>query len=219
MIVAWFRSPPGEASRTMSPAARLAWSSLSRNQFAAAGPIVPLTNSARRPSRLGEPSRSELVDHLRCQARRDVLVLPVVPGLRLRQVAVGANADAGDQQDEDGDRPEMPLAAGRLHRRWRAADRPACAAARPRGRSATCGSDFPRPGCLRSTIDPRSQAEPVRGIGLVRNRIIRIYGRGYGGDASLSKWTAASRPSLMNGGGALGRSRLGAGLARGRCGS
>ena len=55
MIAAWFRSPPGEASRTMSPAARLAWSSLPRNQFAAAGPIVPLTNSARRP-RL-EPSR------------------------------------------------------------------------------------------------------------------------------------------------------------------
>ena len=51
MIVAWLRSPPGEASRTMSPAARLAWSSLSRNQFAAAGPIVPLTKSARRPLR------------------------------------------------------------------------------------------------------------------------------------------------------------------------
>ena len=112
MIVAWFRSPPGEDSRTMSPAARLAWSSLSRNQFAAAGPIVPLTKSARRPC--AAPSRSSLVDHRESQARRDVLVLPVVPGLGLRQVAVGANADAGDQQDEDGDRPEMPLAAGRL---------------------------------------------------------------------------------------------------------
>jgi len=58
MIVAWFRSPPGEASRTMSPGARLAWSSLSRNSAAAAGPIVPLTKSARRPC--AAPSRSTL---------------------------------------------------------------------------------------------------------------------------------------------------------------
>jgi hypothetical protein len=55
IIVAAFKSPPGEASRTMSPAARLAWSSLPRNQLAAAGPMVPLTNSARRPWL--EPSR------------------------------------------------------------------------------------------------------------------------------------------------------------------
>src|SRR5437867_830543 len=59
----------------------------------------------------------DLVDQRKSQARRDVLVFPVVPGLGLRQVPVGANADAGDQQDEDGDRPEMPPAPGRLH--WR----------------------------------------------------------------------------------------------------
>src|SRR5258708_7123198 len=62
----------------------------------------------------------DLVDQRKSQARRDVLGFPVVPGLGLRQVAGGANANAGGQQDEDGDRPEMPLVAGsrRWWRRW-----------------------------------------------------------------------------------------------------
>ena len=160
IIVAAFRSPPGEASRTMSPAARLAWSSLPRNQLAPAGPMVPLTKSARRP--LARTIEMERVDHLRCQAGRDVLVLPVVPGLRLRQVPIGANEDAGNQQDEDGDRPEMLFAPGRLRPAAAGPDRPVCAAARSRGRSATCGSDFPRLGYL--SVDNRSslQAAPFR---------------------------------------------------------
>ena len=49
MIVAWLKLPPGEDSRIMSPGASLASSSRSRNDFAAAGPIVPLMKRARRP--------------------------------------------------------------------------------------------------------------------------------------------------------------------------
>jgi len=57
MMMAWFRSPPGEDINTMLPAARWASSSLSRNQLAAAAPIVPLmANAARRRPELSGPA-------------------------------------------------------------------------------------------------------------------------------------------------------------------
>jgi hypothetical protein len=56
MMMAWFRSPPGDDSNTVSPATRWASSSLSRNQLAVATPIVPLMANAGRAR--AEPSKS-----------------------------------------------------------------------------------------------------------------------------------------------------------------
>jgi len=52
-------------------------------------------------------------------AWREIEVLPVGPGFGVRQLPVGADADAGQQQDEDGDRPHRPPAADELGRRRR----------------------------------------------------------------------------------------------------
>src|SRR6516164_7024190 len=51
------------------------------------------------------------------QARREILVLPVGPGFRLRQILVGADADARYQKYEDSDRPEPPRVDGSVHGR------------------------------------------------------------------------------------------------------
>ena len=66
----------------------------------------------RRPAAEAAPG-----DQRRGQARREILVFPVGPGLRLRQVPVGPDADAGDQQDCDKDRPERSSLARRIRRR------------------------------------------------------------------------------------------------------
>ena len=71
--------------------------------------LAALTTSARA-ARLG-PSRSTLSITDEVMLGVDIQVLPVVPGIRPRQVAIGADADTPDsEQDEDGDR-EIRLAA------------------------------------------------------------------------------------------------------------
>ena len=213
MIVAWFRSPPGEDSRTMSPGARWAWSSLSRNQLAAAGPIVPLTKSARRPARRhrDRPCRSPKMS---CSARR-----------------TGPSSS-----------PRPPAATGPGRRECRRR-RPAGRRSRPT-RNAACGAVLGgggaggwlagmRGGTTAGPVGDLRKRFPTLavfgrqsvllarrarfGVGLARSNI-RIYGRGYGGDATC-QMDCGIATALVNGGGALGRGRLGAGLAGGRCGS
>ena len=137
----------------------------------------------QRPPALARTIEMERVDHLRCQAGRDVLVLPVVPGLRLRQVPVGANDDAGNQQDEDGDRPEMPFAPGRLDRRRRGlAGRYARRRDRRAGRR-PAEAIFPALAISRSTIGPR--CKPTRsGSGWPDHALYEFMAEDDGGDAS-----------------------------------
>jgi hypothetical protein len=133
----------------------------------------------------------DLVDQRKSQARRDVLVFPVVPDLGLRQVAVGANADAGDQQDEDGDRPEMPFAPGRLHCRWRG-----LTGRYARRRNRRARRRLAEAISLTLAVFGRQSilfaGRPALGSGWPRS-IIRIYGRGYGGEATCLSGRRASR--------------------------
>ena len=92
---------------------RLRWasSSRSRNQLAVAAPIVPLIASAGRP--WPEPSRSALAISDDVRLGEKILVLPVGPGLRPRQVPIGADADAENQQDKERrSTVARPIAAG-----------------------------------------------------------------------------------------------------------
>ena len=97
----------------------------SRNQLAAAGPDGAADEQCSSAPACA-PSRSTFGDQGRCQAWRDVLVLPIGPGVGPRQVPVGADADAGNQQHEDHDRPDpQPVAAHAKRRQRRPTDRAA----------------------------------------------------------------------------------------------
>ena len=94
----------------MSPAARWASSSLSRNQLALAAPIFPLmAQCAPATVRAAKIGIWRSATTSCCGDRYELL--PVGPGLRPRQVPIGANADAGNHENKDDDRPEPPPVA------------------------------------------------------------------------------------------------------------
>ena len=86
-----------------------------------------------------------------------------------------------------------------------------CVAVRPRGLSAASGSHSPRPGYSGVTNNPLRK--PSHGGDRLVRSATPIYGRG---DGHVSRLAPTYVILEMNGGGALARSRLGAGLARGR---
>ena len=79
----------------------------------------------------------DIVGHRRRHAGRKVAVVPVVPGARRRQLAIGLNEDAGNQQQEDRNRHQVAaVARGRLRLLGRPGGRLRCArrVPGPRGR-------------------------------------------------------------------------------------
>jgi hypothetical protein len=167
--MAWFKSPPGEESKTASPAVRWAHRAELETSPRRAAPILPLRASACLPT--ARTSDIDLGDLRRGQARRDVLVFPVSPGLGSRTGPSRRECDTGSQENKDEHRPiRPPPAAGRGGAVK--ADSPAGAAGATRGPVGDPRKARPSP--LRSRQTTRSPAAmAVRAVARLSTRLRR----------------------------------------------